>query len=80
VVVAIEVVEEVTRKKGKHTVLKEDFEKAYDSVNWDFLFSMLEMLGFYPKWVKWIRGYLESLTISILVMRVQCNNFHLLRD
>ena len=36
VVVANEVVEEVRRKKGRCIIVKADFEKAYDLVNWDF--------------------------------------------
>ena len=67
VVVANEVVEEVRRKKGRCIIVKPDFEKSYDSVNWDFLIYMLKRLGFCSKWKKWIRAYLESPSISILV-------------
>jgi len=44
-------------------MLKENFEKAYDNVNWDFFMYMLGRLGC----AKWIRRYLESSSISILV-------------
>jgi len=67
VVVINEVIEEVRRKKGKCIIIKADFEKAYDSVNWEFLLYMLERMGFCPKWVKWIRSCLESFDISILI-------------
>jgi len=67
VVAVNEVIDEVRRKKESCIILKTNFEKAYDSVNWEFLFYMLQRLGFCQKWIKWIRGCLESSTISILV-------------
>ena len=41
IIVANEVIEEVRKKKSKCIVVKADFEKAYDSVEWSFLFYML---------------------------------------
>jgi len=40
-----EVLHETKRRKETGVVLKLDFEKAYDKVCWDFLFSNLEMRG-----------------------------------
>jgi len=62
-----EVVEEVTRKRRSGICLKVDYEKAYDSVKWKFLFDMLQRLGFHSKWIAWVRGCLESLFVSVLV-------------
>lgn len=46
-VVAInEVVDEAIRKKKKCLILKVDFEKAYDSVNWKFLDYMMIRMSF----------------------------------
>ena len=47
--------------------MKLDFEKAYDSVSWEFLFYMMGRIGFCGKWVQWIRACLESTTVSVLV-------------
>lgn len=44
VVVDNEVVDEIKKKKQSGVVVKVDFEKAYDSINWEFLFCMLERL------------------------------------
>ena len=44
-----------------------DYEKAYDSVRWDFLLDMLQRLGFHNIWIRWVKGCLESSTISVLV-------------
>jgi len=57
-----------TKKEKKSVVfVKVDFEKAYDSVDWEFLYYMLGRLGFNCKWIKWIKAYMESATISVLV-------------
>ena len=31
-----------------------EFEKAFDSVSWEFLYETLKPLGFGPKMIKWI--------------------------
>ena len=67
VLMATEVVEDIRRGGGSGLCLKVDFEKAYDSVRWDFLYDMLQHLGFQSKWISWIRRYMESSTVSVLV-------------
>ncbi|KAJ9549100.1 hypothetical protein OSB04_021643, partial [Centaurea solstitialis] len=44
-----------------------DMEKAFDTVNWNFLFHSMEQMGFGKKWINWIRGCLNSASISILI-------------
>jgi len=67
VLVVIKVMDELKRKRRTWVVVKLDFEKAHDSVDWEFLFYMLGILGFWEKWIQWIRVCLESATISVLV-------------
>nr|GEW03339.1 RNA-directed DNA polymerase, eukaryota, reverse transcriptase zinc-binding domain protein [Tanacetum cinerariifolium] len=47
-------------KKKKSLVFKVDFEKAYDSVRWDYLDDILRNLGFRDKWCRWIQNCLRS--------------------
>ncbi|KAF5797593.1 putative RNA-directed DNA polymerase [Helianthus annuus] len=56
-------------KKNKQGlfIFKVDFEKAYDSINWKFLFFLMECMAFPEKWICWIKGCLSSGTGSILV-------------
>ena len=67
VIIANEVVEEAQRSKKPCLVFKVDYEKAYDSVSWDFLIYMLRRIGFCSKWIQWIEGCLRSASISLLV-------------
>jgi len=67
VLMANEVLEDLRRGRNSGLCLKVDFEKAYDSVRWEFLYYMLNRLGFHRNWIKWIQGCLESATVSVLV-------------
>ncbi|GJY55596.1 putative RNA-directed DNA polymerase, eukaryota, reverse transcriptase zinc-binding domain protein [Tanacetum coccineum] len=51
----------------KLLLLKVDFVKAFDSVNWTFLHNTMRQIGFGSKWRKWIASCLESASISVLV-------------
>lgn len=44
------------KKKGPKSsvALKLDLNKAYDRVCWDFLFKVMEKMGFDKKWINWI--------------------------
>ncbi|RVX19456.1 LINE-1 retrotransposable element ORF2 protein [Vitis vinifera] len=67
VLIANEIVDEKKRSGEEGVVFKIDFEKAYDHVSWDFLDHVMEKKGFNPKWRKWIRGCLSSVSFAILV-------------
>jgi len=67
VVNANEVVEEARREQKSCMIFKVDFERADDSVSWNFLSYMLRRLGFCKKWILWIEGCLKSTTMSVLV-------------
>lgn len=58
-------------------VIKLDFEKAFDSVNWDFLFSMLSNFGFGMKWISWIKECVSTAKLSVLVNGSPTDKFHL---
>jgi hypothetical protein len=49
-----ETIHKMHRKKLDSVIIKLDFEKTYDKVNWSFLQQTLRMKGFSPLWCKWI--------------------------
>jgi hypothetical protein len=48
-------------------LLKIDFEKAYDKVDWEFLQQALRMKGFDPKWCQWIHNFVSRGSVGIRV-------------
>lgn len=47
------------KTKKKILLFKVDFDKAFDSVNWEYLDNTLDKMGFGSKWRSWIRGCLH---------------------
>lgn len=54
-------------KRTQGVLLKLDFEKAFDTVNWNFLVDVLEHVNFGAKWILWIKSIFQSIHISVLV-------------
>ncbi|XP_039141329.1 uncharacterized protein LOC120278666 [Dioscorea cayenensis subsp. rotundata] len=52
-------------------ILKVDFSKAFDSVEWGFLLELLKARGFSERWISWIRTILASSKAKFLVNNVQ---------
>jgi hypothetical protein len=48
-------------------MFKVDFEKAYDSVSWEYSFYVMDLMGFCATWRSWIYGCLSSSSITVLV-------------
>lgn len=67
VLITNEVVDWWKKSKKKGLILKLDFQKAYDTVNWNCLLQMLSSFGFGSRWIGWMKECLESARISVLV-------------
>ena len=67
VLILHETVHEIHRKKMDGILLKIDFEKAYDKVQWPFLQQVLRMKGFDAKWCRWVESFVSRGTVGIKV-------------
>jgi hypothetical protein len=58
---------ELHRAKIPSLFLKLDIAKAFDSVRWDYLLEVLQVLGFGRKWCSWISTLLATATTSVFL-------------
>ncbi|CAJ2656345.1 unnamed protein product [Trifolium pratense] len=67
VLVVNELIDFAKRRKDNCLLLKVDFERAYDTVNWNFLEYMMRRMGFAQRWLKWMRACIFTSFMSVLV-------------
>ncbi|KAL4284755.1 hypothetical protein GQ457_16G025230 [Hibiscus cannabinus] len=52
--IANEIIDDIKSRKRATIVFKVDFQKTYDTVDWDFLDSILTKMSFSCRWCIWI--------------------------
>ncbi|GMI69299.1 hypothetical protein HRI_000599200 [Hibiscus trionum] len=77
--VANEVLDHARRSGHKAIVFKIDFQKAYDTVSWDFFILVLHACGFSETWCDWIKKCVSTASISILVNGSPTEAFNITR-
>ncbi|GKB28200.1 putative RNA-directed DNA polymerase [Tanacetum coccineum] len=77
--IANEIIRMLSLEKLKLLLFKVNFEKAFDSVNWNFLLDVMRQMGFGSKWRKWIASCLSSASISVLINGSPSNEFKMER-
>jgi hypothetical protein len=66
VVVLMEVLHELKVKNHQGVILKLDFEKAYDKVQWGFMMEVLKRKNAPPpKWLEWMQQIIEGGKVGI---------------
>ena len=77
ILIANEIEHSMKCGKIKGIILKLDFEKAFDSVDWNFLLDTLNALGFGHKWISWIKMLISSVKASVLINGSPSKEFHM---
>jgi len=67
IVYAMELVQVCHKREVPTIVLKLDFAKAFDTVNWEALMTILSARGFRPLWCRWVLDLLASSKSAVLV-------------
>ena len=55
--------------------IKLDMEKAYDRLEWNYIFTTLEKLGFAPTWIEWVKACVTTSSFSVLVNGIPGEQF-----
>ena len=77
--IANEVVHRVKKRKEKSILFKLDFQKAYNTVRWSFVDSVLDAMAFGIKWRKWVSCCLSIASMSVIVNGSSCPPFKIHR-
>ena len=56
-----------------------DFEKAFDSISWKFLYNVLEFLGFGQNFIKWIKLFNTNILASVIQCGILSKFFNIKR-
>ena len=43
-----------------------DFEKAFDSIDWEFMFQCLDVFGFGPSFKGWVETFYRSISSCVI--------------
>ncbi|RVW32661.1 Transposon TX1 uncharacterized 149 kDa protein [Vitis vinifera] len=65
--IANEAIDSLLKGDEAGVLCKLDLEKAYDHINWDFLMTVMQKMGFGEKWTGWIRWCISTASFSVLI-------------
>lgn len=75
IIITTEVFTALKAKKYRGVIIKLDFAKAFDTVNWNFVFHVLQMMNFDERWISWIKAMYKASKISVLVNGAPTDEF-----
>ena len=69
-----ELLQHIASEKRPTVLAKVDFSRAFDSVQWDFLFNVMSARGFPDRWINWIKQLLFT-SSSRLIVNDECTEY-----
>lgn len=75
-----ETLQHLSASKKAVVFLKIDFAKAFDSIEWSFLFKIIEARGFSQKWMGWIKELFSSTPSRVIINGEESNYFMHMRE
>ena len=67
VLIANKAIDSVLKNNESGILCKLDIEKAYDKVDWTFILTIMQKMGFGEKWIRWIKWCISIASFSMLV-------------
>ncbi|XP_020266417.1 uncharacterized protein LOC109841906 [Asparagus officinalis] len=67
ITVANELIHFCSKRKKDVAMVKIDFTKAFDSINWNFLINLLKVQGFGQRWCSWIYNIISTSSCAVLI-------------
>lgn len=64
---ASEVINSIHSSRRSCLILKPDFHKAFDSISWNYIDSVLRIMSFEMKWLSWLSNCRKNSSSSILI-------------
>ena len=65
---AYELIRDFKKKLGPQSIcIKIDLQKAFESINRDFIYYLMHCMIFPPLWINWIKECLSTPTFSVMV-------------
>ena len=74
-----DIIDKLNSNNQEGLLLLIDFEKAFDSVEWNFLDSALEFFGFGESIRRWVKTFYQNINSSILYNGHCSNSFSVSR-
>ena len=65
--IANEIVDSTLRRKKCELVCELDIEKTYDNLNWEFLYQVIDRMGFGNWWMSWIKWCISTASFLVLI-------------
>ncbi|RVW12371.1 putative ribonuclease H protein [Vitis vinifera] len=66
VLIANEAIDSTLKNNESAILCKLDIAKAYDNVDWTFILTVMQKMGFGDKWIRWIKWCISTASFSVL--------------